>query len=124
MQSRAPPLAMVRLRQVDQFEIKRKGPRQQNGPLHRQRMHQFERRSRMARSLVMLSPRLFVAPPDRALPQRLHMREEIHARLFAQHLAQQHAQRTNIAPQRSLLQLPRLRLQLRQPQRPTLGIPQ
>ena len=65
-----------------------------------------------------------VAPPNRSLPQRFHVREEVLAGLLAQHLAQQHAQRAHVAAQRSFFQLAGLRLELRQPLRPAFGIPQ
>ena len=123
-QRNAPALAMIRLRQVDELEVKCKRPREQNGPLHRQRVHQLQRTRRVPRRLFFLAARLGVAPADRPLPQSLDVRKELFARLLAQHLAQQRAQRTHIAPQRSLLQLAGLRFKLRQPLRPALGIPQ
>ena len=115
---------MVGLSQVDQLKIKRKGARQQNGALHGQRMHQLQRAGGLLRGLLVAAMGLGVAPPDRPLPQRLHMRKQLFAGLLAQHLAQQRAQRTHIAPQRRFFQVAGLRLQLRQPLRPTLGIPQ
>ena len=44
------------------------------------------------------------ATPDGALPQLLDFRVQVVAGLFAQDLAEQGAERTNIAPQRGFLQ--------------------
>ena len=115
---------MVGLRQVDQLKVKRKGPRQQNRALHGQRVHQFQRRRGQPRPLLRLAARLGVPPPDRPLPQRLHVGKQLFAGLLAQHLAQQRAQRAHVAPQRSLFQLAALRLQFLEPLRPALRIPQ
>ncbi len=69
---------------------------------------------------LLVAARFGVASADRALPQRFHVGKQVLAGLLAQHLAQQHAERTHIAPQRSLFQFARLRLQLRQALRPAL----
>jgi hypothetical protein len=45
----------------------------------------------MKHSLFVLPASLFVAPPDRPLPQRFHMGKQLLARLLAQNLAQQRA---------------------------------
>ena len=115
---------MVGLRQVDQFEVKRKRPGQQNRPFRRQFVHQLQCSRRIAGGFFALPARLCVPAPDGALPQRLHFCKKLLAGLLAQHLAQQHAQRPHIAPQRRLLQVAGLRFQLSQPLRPALGIPQ
>ena len=120
----APPLAVIGLRQVDQLKVKCKGPRQLNRPLHRQRVRQLQGLRRLLRCLFMASARLFVPAANGSLPQRLHLRKQLLPRLLAQYLAQQHTQRTHIAPERSLFQLANLRLKLRQPLRPTLEVPQ
>ena len=124
LQRNAPPLAMVGLRQVDELKVKSKGARQQNRPLRSKLVHHLQRAGGIPRGLFVPSARLGVAPADRTLPQRLHFAKQLFARLLAQHLAQQHAQRTHIAPQRRLFQVAGLRLQLRQPLRPAFRIPQ
>ena len=68
--------------------------------------------------------RLGIAAADGALAQSLDLREQFVAGLFAQHCAQQCAQRAHIAAQRSLFQLAGLRFQFGQPLGPALGIPQ
>jgi hypothetical protein len=124
LQRRPPPLAVVGLRQIDQFKVEAKRARQQQRPLHGQRVHQFQRTRRIPRSLFRVPPRLGVAPPDGPLPQRFHMRKKVVAGLLPQYHAQQRSQRTHIAPQRRFFQLAGPRFQLRQPLTPTPGIPQ
>ena len=53
LQRQAPPLAMVGLGQVDEFEVEREGARQQDGAIDGQRMDQFERGGGVARGLFV-----------------------------------------------------------------------
>ena len=115
---------MVGLRQVNQLKVESECACQQHGAFHRKRVDQRQRASPLTVRLFVLAVGLRVAPPDRALPQRFHVDKQLFAGLLAQHLAEQHPQRTHIAPQRSFFQVAGLRFQLRQPLRPTLGIPQ
>ena len=59
-----------------------------------------------------------------AAPKRFYLRKHFFAGLLAQNLAQQHAQRTHVAPQRSFFQLARLRFEFRQPLCPVFGVPE
>ena len=67
---------------------------------------------------------LGVTAANGALAQRFNVGKQFFAGLLAQHFAQQHAERTHIASQGGFLQVAGLRLQLLEPLRPTLGIPQ
>ena len=77
----------------------------------------------MVRRLFLQAARFGIAPANGALPQRLHIGKQFFAGLLAQHLAQQHAQRANIAPERRLFQVAGLRLELRKPLLPVFRIP-
>ena len=94
---------MVGLREVDELEVEREGARQQNGAVDGQRMDQIERRGSVACGLLLVSAGFGVATADGALAKRFHVRIEVLAGLFAQYLAQQHAQRAHVATQRSFL---------------------
>jgi hypothetical protein len=64
---------MVGFCQVDQLEVESEGARKQNGALHGQRMHQFQRRGGLTRGFFIAAAGLGVAPADGALAQRLHV---------------------------------------------------
>ncbi len=55
--------------------------------------------------------------------QGLYLLKQFVAALLAQHIAQQRAQRTHIAPQRSLFQLRLMRFKLGQPLSPVRRLP-
>ena len=65
----------------------------------------LERLCGVAGSFFLLAARLGVAAANGALAQRLNVCKQVLAGLLAQHLAQQRAQRTDIAPQRCFLQV-------------------
>ena len=124
LQRDAAALAVIGFGQIDQLEVEGKGAREQNGALHGQRMHQFERLGGVAGGLFVLAAGFGIAAANGALAQRFNVREEVFAGLLAQHFAQQHAQRAHVAAQRSFFQVAGSRFQFGQPLRPALGVPQ
>jgi len=123
-QGNAAALAVVGFSQVDELEVKREGARQQDRALGGQRMHQLQRRGRMQRGFLFQAAGFRVAAANGALAQRLHMGKQVFTGLLAQDIAEQCAERTHVAAQRSFLQVAGLRLQLGKPLRPALGVPQ
>ena len=119
----APPLAMVGLCQVDELKVKGKSARQQDRPFRSKLVHHLQRACGIPRRLFVSSARLGIAPADCILPKRFHFAKQRFASLLAQHLAQQHAERANIAPEGRLFQVAGLRLQLRQALLPVFRIP-
>ena len=115
---------MVGLRQVDQLEVEGEGARKQGGALDGQRVHQLQCDGSMASGFFLTAAGLGIAPANGALAQRFNVVKQIFSGLFAQYLAEQRAERANIAAQRSLFQVAGLRFEFGEALRPALGIPQ
>ena len=123
-QGDAAALAMIGFRQIDELEVEGKGAREQDGALDGQRVHQFERGGGMTGGFFGVAAGFGIAAADGSLAQGLDLRERLVAGLFAQHRAQQRAQRAHVAAQRRLFQVAGLRFQFGQPLGPALGVPQ
>ena len=112
---------MVGLGQVDELEVEGKGTRQAIGLHQVQRVDAIECGGERLRGFRW--PVLGFAAANRNLAQLLHFAEELIASLLAQNLAEQHSQRTNIAPQRRFFDVACARFQFRQANRPVLRFP-
>ena len=117
LQRQAAALAVVGFGQVDELEVEGKGARQQVGGGNIEAAYALQRLLHGRHAAV-------VAAADGGAAQFLDSLEKIIARLLAQHLAQQHAERTHIAPQRHLLARGGAVFQLRQPFGPVVCLPQ
>ncbi len=124
LQRQAAALAVVGFGQVDQFEVKREGAGEQQGAFYRQRMDQLQCRGSLAGGLFVVAVIFGVAAANGALAQRFDVSKQVFAGLLAQHFAEQHAQRTHIAAERSFFQVAGLGFEFGQPLCPAFGIPQ
>ena len=110
---------MVGLGQVDELEVKGEGARQAIG------LHSVQRldAAQCAREWLSRLAILGFAAANGDLPQLFHFAKELLARLLAQDLAQKHAQRTDVAPQRRLFDVARAGFQFSQTKGPVLRFP-
>src|SRR5271155_1712630 len=115
---------MVGLGKIDELKVKRKRASKQNGALGGKRVYQFQRGSGVTSGLVLAVAGFGVAPSDGALAQRLNVGEQVVPGLLTQHIAEQRAERTHVAAQRSFFQVAGLGFKFSQSLRPTLGVPQ
>ena len=99
----AAPLAVVRLRQVDQLEVVGEGARQLVSIGQIQLPHARHLLLQKLCCACRISLRCGLAALNRELPQIFFQVKQPLAGLFSQHLAQQHAERPDIAAQRHFL---------------------
>ena len=98
------PFAVVGFGEVDEFEVEAEGAAQLVALLDGDAADVEDRLLHEGFGFVDVAVSLRLATPDGALPQLLDFGVQIVASLFAQDLAEQGTERTNIAPQRSFLQ--------------------
>ncbi len=110
---------MVGLGQVDELEVKGKGARQAVGLHGVQRVDAAQGAREWLPGLAILG----FAAADGDLPQLFHFAEQLLARLLAQDLAQKHAQRADVAPQRRLFDVARAGFEFSQAKGPVLRFP-
>ncbi len=115
---------MVGLGQVDELEVKRKGARQAISLGQVERAYAAQGRSKRLRGFCRrIRSLLGFAAADGNLPQLFHLGKKRLAGLLAQNLAEQHAQRANVAPQGRLFDVARARFEFSQAKRPILRFP-
>ncbi len=119
----AAALAVVRFGKIDELEVERKGPREQDGALRRKGMNQIEGDGRMACGFFGVATGFGIAAANGSLAQSFDMSKQVVACLLAQYFAKQCAQGAYVATQGSFFQVTGLRFQFGQPLCPVFRVP-
>ena len=123
MKGDAAAFAVVGFSQIDEFEIKGEGTGEQDSALDRESMDEVEGGGGLARGFGVEAAGFRVAAVDGALTEGFNLREEFFAGLFAEYVAEEGAERTNVAAEGSFFELTGLGLQFGQTCGPVVGVP-